>query len=112
MKTLMTTALLAALTIASTASAASTIVEPTYTVQPIAFEHEVGRTVTVRIEIDKQGTPIQVTPINVDMYDEQLAVRVAKAVIQWQFSPAVDNYGNNIPVTVDLPVQISEIKRS
>ncbi len=113
MKTLMTTALLAALTIASTASAASTTtVEPTYTVQPIAFEHEVGRTVTVRIEIDEQGLPTEVTPIFVDMYDEALSARVVKAVKQWQFTPATDPYGNPISVTVDLPIQISEINRA
>lgn len=86
-------------------------VKPVKVTKPIVFEQEVGKTITVRVAIDKNGIPQSVEAQNVDIYDKALAARVTKAVYEWEFTPAKNEYGNPVLATIELPVRITDIEK-
>ena len=83
-------------------------------VQPRVFENEVGKTVNVVVTVNEAGDPIEVIPGDKRASEKHalLTQRVIEAVAQWQFEPAKDAEGNHIPMTVKMPVRITNFSRN
>jgi TonB family protein len=82
---------------------------PTKIVQPGVAPDQVGQVVLIQFTITEEGKPTRIQSVDPRPDDPLLTARIIRALRSWEFSPALNEDGHPIAVTVRMPIKVGRL---